>query len=343
MGRLRTVACLLFCFAQLGWILSGELSAAPIVRLDGALANPLTSEPIYPIPFEAGVDENKAALGGRLFHDSILSSDGSLSCASCHNLEKGGHDGLPLSLPYRGETGAINTLTVFNSALNFRLDWRGHFRTFEELTDDILHRTDLMNTTWAELLPKLRARKDYVEDFRRLYADGLTKESVLNAIVEFQRSLLTPNARFDQYLRGTADALSDDEKRGYELFKDFGCVSCHQGVNVGGNLFQKLGIFKDYFAGRSTITRADLGRMLDTGAERDRYVFRVPSLRNVAVTAPYFHDGSVAQLEAAVRKMGEIQLGISLKKGEIDLITKFLGTLTGEFQGRSLEINVEIN
>ena len=120
-------------------------------------------------------------------------------------------------------------------------------------------------------------------------------------------------------------------------------MSCHQGVNVGGNLFQKLGIFKDYFAGRGTITRADLGRMLDTGSERDRYVFRVPSLRNVAVTAPYFHDGSVAQLEGAVRKMGEIQLGISLKKGEVDLITKFLGTLTGEFQGRSLEINLEIN
>ena len=123
MGRLRTVVCFLFCFAQLGGVLTGELSAAPIIQLDGAPANPLTSEPIYPIPFEAGVDENKAALGGRLFHDSILSSDGSLSCASCHNLKNGGHDGLPLSLPYSGATGAIHTRTDFNSALSFRRDW----------------------------------------------------------------------------------------------------------------------------------------------------------------------------------------------------------------------------
>lgn len=343
MGRLRTAACLLFCFALLGRILSGEVSAAPIVRLDDGPPNPLISEPIYPIPFETGADRNKAALGRRLFHDPVLSSDGSLSCASCHDLEQGGHDGLPLSLTNSGATGSINTPTVFNSALNFRLGWRGQYRTLEEQADIALHRADLMNTTWAELLPKLRTDKNYAEAFRRLYDDGLTEQSVLDAIAEFQRSLLTPNARFDQFLRGAGDALSEDEKRGYELFKNYGCVSCHQGVNVGGNLFQKVGIFKDYFAGRGNITRADLGRMIDTGAERDRYVFRVPSLRNVAVTAPYFHDGSEAQLVGAVRKMGEIQLGISLKKGEIDLITKFLGTLTGEFQGRSLEINQEVN
>lgn len=343
MGRLGTAACLLFYFAQLGHVLAGEVSPEPIVWFSDGLLNPLTSEPISPIPFETEVDRDKSALGRQLFHDPLLSGDGTLSCASCHDLEQGGHDGLPLPLTNSGATGVINTPTVFNSALNFRLGWRGHFRTFEEHTDATLHQADQMNTTWAELLPKLQAQKNYADAFRHLYVGGLTKESVLNVITEFQRSLLTPNARFDQYLRGVGDALSDDEKRGYELFKNFGCVSCHQGVNVGGNLFQKVGIFKDYFAGRSTITRADLGRMLVTGAERDRYVFRVPSLRNVAVTAPYFHDGGVAQLEAAVRKMGEIQLGISLKKGEIDLITKFLGTLTGEFQGRSLENNLEVN
>lgn len=339
MERLRTVAYLLLCFAQFGWILSGEVSAAPLDWVDDGPLKSLTSEPISPIPFETGIDRNKAALGRRLFHDRVLSSDGLLSCASCHKLEKGGDDGLPLSFTKSGATGEINTLTVFNSALNFRLGWRGQYRTFEEQADVALHRSDLMNTTWAELLPKLLANKNYAETFRRLYDDGLKKESVLDAIAEFQRSLLTPNARFDQYLRGDGDALSEDEKRGYELFKSYGCVSCHQGINVGGNLFQKVGIFKDYFAKRGNITRADLGRMLDTGADRDRYFFRVPSLRNVAVTAPYFHDGSMARLEEAVRKMGEIQLGISLKKGEIDLITKFLGTLTGEYQGRSLNIN----
>jgi len=274
-----------------------------------------------------------------LFHDPILSSDGRLSCASCHDLEQGGEDGRRLSLTKSGETGTINTLTVFNSVLNFRLGWRGHYRTFEEQIEVVLHRSDLMNTTWAEFLPKLRADKRYMETFNGLYDDGLKKENVLNAIAEFQRSLLTPNARFDQYLRGDEGALSDDEKRGYDLFKNYGCVSCHQGVNVGGNLFQKVGIFMDYFARRGNITRADLGRMLDTGVDRDRYVFRVPSLRNVAVTGPYFHDGSMGLLEEAVQKMGEIQLGVSLKTREVELITKFLGTLTGEFQGRSLGDN----
>jgi len=343
MGRLRTAACLLFCFSQLGHVLAGEVPIAPIALFSDGLLDPLTREPIVPIPFETGVDQDKSALGRQLFHDPILSGDGTLSCASCHNLEQGGHDGLPLSLSNVDAIGAINTPTVFNSALNFRLGWRGHFRNFDDHTNATLHQADQMNTTWADLLPKLRAQRNYTKAFRNLYVGGLTKQSVLDVITEFQRSLLTPNARFDQYLRGAGDALSDDEKRGYELFKNFGCISCHQGINVGGNLFQKVGIFKDYFTGRGNITRADLGRMIITGAERDRYVFRVPSLRNVAVTAPYFHDGSAEKLEAAVRKMGEIQLGISLKEREIDLITKFLGTLTGEYQGRSLETNLEVN
>lgn len=337
MERLRFVACLLFCFAQFGPVLTGEGFAAPLGQSEDGPYGPLTDEPIFPIPFDAGVDRDKAALGGELFRDPILSSDGSLSCASCHHLEQGGHDGLPLPMTSSGATETINTLTVFNSGLSFRLGWRGHFRTLEEQADVIIRRPDLMNTTWAELLPKLRADKHYAEAFQRLYDEGPTRASVLNAIADFQRSLLTPNARFDQYLRGGKDVLSEDEARGYDLFKSYGCVSCHQGVNVGGNMFQKVGIFVDYFARRGNITQADLGRMLDTGAEQDRYVFRVPSLRNVAVTAPYFHDGSVSSLEEAVRKMGEIQLGISLRKEEIDLIAKFLGTLTGEFEGRPLE------
>lgn len=339
MGWLRSTASFALGVAFVGGGLLGPVAAGPVGVPNDVPPIRWGTEPIIPIPLETGLDPDKAALGRELFHDPVLSSDGSLSCASCHDLSRGGHDGRRSSLSTTRQPGVVNTPTVFNSALNFRLGWRGHFRTLEEQIDVILHKPDLMNTTWAELLPRLRARAAYADGFRRLYEDGLTRESVLDAIAVFQRSLLTPNARFDQYLRGREDALTEDEKRGYELFKGYGCVSCHQGINVGGNLFQKVGIFEDYFAARGNVTQADLGRMLDTGVERDRYVFRVPGLRNVALTAPYFHDGSVGRLEDAVRKMGEIQLGINLMEEEVGLITRFLGTLTGEFDGRPLEVD----
>ena len=295
-------------------------------------------DPISAIPLEVDVDWDKVALGETLFNSPLLSHDGSLVCASCHQLDQGGDDGLPRSITNTGEPGVINALTMFNSALNFRLTWRGRFRTLNELIEDVLHNPSEMNTSWAEILPKLQADADYAADFGRLYPDGIMKENVLDAMSNFQRSLLTPNARFDQYLRGRQDALTEDEIRGYQLFKNYGCTACHQGVNVGGNLFQKLGIFKDYFASRGNVTEADYGRFLDTGAERDRFVFRVPSLRNVAVTAPYFHDGSIESLEEAVRKMGEAQLGETLMEADIGLIVKFLRTLTGEYRGRSLDV-----
>jgi cytochrome c peroxidase len=159
---------------------------------------------------------------------------------------------------------------------------------------------------------------------------------VLDALAIFQRSLITPNARFDRYLKGERDAITADEERGYQLFKAYGCIACHQGANVGGNLFQKFGIFQDLFAGQKTLTKADLGRFTITGVESDRHVFRVPSLRNVAVTAPYFHDGRTASLADAVKIMARNQLGRELDQRDADLIVKFLGTLTGEYRGQPL-------
>ncbi len=297
------------------------------------------TEPISPIPLDVDVDWDKVALGEKLFRDPLLSHDGSLACLTCHQLDHGGDDGLRLSITNQGEPGVINSLSVFNSALNFRLTWRGRFRTLDEQVESVLHSPSEMNTSWAEILPKLQARPDYVAAFGQLYADGITRTNVLDAMSNFQRSLTTPNAPFDRYLRGQQDALTYEEIQGYRMFKNYGCAACHQGVNVGGNLFQKLGIFKDYFASRGTITEADFGRFLDTGAERDRYVFRVPSLRNVAVTGPYFHDGSVDSLAEAVRKMGEAQLGETLLDAEIGLIVKFLHTLTGEYRGRPLDVD----
>jgi cytochrome c peroxidase len=195
-----------------------------------------------------------------------------------------------------------------------------------------------MNNTWPELLGKLRADPDYVATFDALYPEGLSPASVVDALVSFEQSLITPNARFDRYLRGERQALNGEELRGYELFKGYGCASCHQGMNVGGNLFNKFGVFPDPDALPSPCEQVDLGRFSVTQIARDREVFRVPSLRNVALTAPYFHDGRARTLKEAVATMARVQLGRRLRPQEIDLIVEFLHTLTGEYQGRPLRV-----
>ena len=158
----------------------------------------------------------------------------------------------------------------------------------------------------------------------------------MDALVTYERSLVTPNARFDRYLRNHPEALSPVERRGYDIFKAYGCVACHQGINVGGSMFQKFGIFQEAPAPHDPSRPVDLGRFLLTQVTRDREVFRVPSLRNVAVTAPYFHDGRTSSLEDAVAMMARVQLGRTLSQADIDAIVQFLHTLTGEYQGRSL-------
>ncbi len=161
----------------------------------------------------------------------------------------------------------------------------------------------------------------------------MRRPNVKNAIAEFERTLLTPGSRFDRHLRGDATALSAEEKAGYLKFKSYGCISCHQGVNIGANLFQRMGVIGDYFADRGNITKADLGRFNVTGQESDRHVFKVPGLRNVALTAPYFHDGSARTLEEAVEVMAKYQLGRPLPPGDLADIVRFLHTLTGELEG----------
>lgn len=332
MNRLRGIERFVLCLVVVGQFLLGTVVAASA----GEHGRVPRGEPILPIPLEIDVDWDRVALGQRLFHDPQLSQDGSLACVSCHDLERGGDDGLPRSRTNDGSPGVINAPTVFNSALNFRLGWRGNYRRLSDQIEADLNDPKLLNTSWGELLPKLQADAGYAVDFERVYENGITRDNVLDALSAFNRSLLTPNARFDQYLRGRKDALSEDEKRGYRIFKSFGCVSCHQGMNVGGNLFQKVGIFKDYFASRGNVREIDFGRFLDTGAERDLFVFRVPGLRNVAVTAPYFHDGSVDRLDDAVRKMAKFQLGELLTNEETSLIVLFLRTLTGAYAGRPI-------
>lgn len=292
------------------------------------------NEPITPVPLTVATDPKRMALGERLFNDVRLSHNNQQSCATCHPLDRGGMDGLPRAVLSDNGVQRRNTPTIFNVGLNSTYNWDGVAYTLEDHTEIILSSPNLMNLTWPTLLTKLRADASYVAAFNDAYPQGLAPVTVVDAIVSFERSLLTPNARFDRYLRGERDALTEREQAGYQLFKDYGCVSCHQGVNVGGNLHQKFGVFEKVTAGKGTTV--DLGRISITNIPRDREVFRVPSLRNVAVTAPYFHDGRASTLENAVETMVKAQLGRTLGQEEIGLIVGFLRTLTGEYQGRLL-------
>ena len=309
--------------------------AAMMVCVTGAFAQ--ADEPIKPIPLSANVDARKVALGDRLFHDKRLSKDNTLSCASCHDLAKGGVDGQVSSTGINGAKGPINAPTVFNSALNFRQFWDGRAASLEEQAAGPVHNPKEMGSNWPEVLGKLSQDTELMAQLKAAYPDGLQPKNIQDAIATFERALNTPNARFDKYLRGDKAALSADEQRGYQLFKSYGCIACHQGVNVGGNMFQSFGVMGDYFAKRGNVGQADLGRYNVTKNEADKHVFKVPSLRNIALTAPYFHDGSAASLPDAVDLMFRFQLGRPASVQDKELIVKFLHTLTGEYKGRSLE------
>lgn len=292
--------------------------------------NSVGNEPISPIPLELNLDLRKVALGQRLFNDARLSQDNTISCASCHNLARGGVDNLPRSVGIGGALGNINAPTVFNSGFNSRQFWDGRAATLEAQVDGPVQNPKEMGANWPELLAKLSRDSAYRTDFSSIYRTGITHEAVKDAIATFERSLTTPNSKFDRFLRGEKDSLSSDEFAGYILFKKLGCISCHQGVNVGGNMYEKLGLVDDYYAARGHVEEVDYGRYNLTKKDDHRYEFRVPSLRNVALTAPYFHDASADTLEHAVAIMGKYQLGLELKPQEISKIVLFLNTLTGD-------------
>ena len=269
----------------------------------------IMNEPILPIPEPEISFPEQVELGRFLFNDVRLSKGALLSCASCHSLRMGGADGQVVSTGVNNQKGPINSPTVFNSSLNFRQFWNGRAENLMEQVDGPIANPKEMNFSWQQAIEIIRQDPFYVEKFNRAYADGLTILNMKKAIVSYEESLLTPDSRFDQYLRGNRQAITDDELEGYSLFKKYGCISCHQGVVVGGNLYQKFGVFGDYFADRGNVTGADLGRFLLTNKQRDRFVFKVPGLRNVELTSPYFHDGSQTQLDGAVSVMMKYQLG----------------------------------
>ena len=313
-------------------IAAGPAFAAP----DPAAPALMNDEPISPIPLTGPADPARAALGGRLFRDTRLSANNRESCATCHPLDRGAVDGLARAPSTSAVRVLRNTPSAFNAGFNLSFNWDGSARSLEAQADGVVRSPAQFNTTWPKLIETVRSDATYMADFKAAYADSPTRDNVLDALAAYQRNLITPNARFDKFLRGDRAALSATEQEGYALFKAFGCVSCHQGINVGGNLYQKFGVFRDTKPGRRPDEAPDMGRFWVTQDERDREVFRVPSLRNVELTAPYFHDGRTATLDEAVRTMARVQLDRNLSPREADAIVQFLRTLTGELNGQPL-------
>ncbi|MBL8491321.1 MAG: cytochrome B6, partial [Rhodocyclaceae bacterium] len=247
-----------------------------------------TPGPVAILVRPAGLDPAKLLLGRRLFHDKRLSGDDTVSCASCHDLARGGMDGRPQAVGVRGLRGDMNTPTVLNSGFSFRQFWDGRAADLEEQAAGPVHNPIEMDSNWRQVLGKLAGDTDYKHAFDKIYGrmDGA---AIQDAIATYERSLVTVDSPFDRHLAGDATALSPEAAEGWRLFRELGCISCHQGVNLGGNMYAGLGVMGDFFRERGRpVGKADLGRFNVTGREEDRHVFKVPSLRNVAQTAPYF-------------------------------------------------------
>jgi cytochrome c peroxidase len=297
-------------------------STSPTVAQAPTLELRAVREPITAIPVAPAQDRRRVALGEQLFHDRRLSHDNTRSCSSCHDTRTNGASANARDSTPQGEPLALNTPTVFNVGLNFRLNWEGNFRSLEPEAEQALSKSAIMASSVEEVLAKLRADRDVVKQFRDAYGRDPDRDNLLDAIATFERSLTTPGSRFDRWLAGDGEAITPEELSGYQLFKSLGCVSCHQGVSVGGNLFQRHGIFHP------------LGTP-------EPEVVRVPSLRNVATTAPYFHDGSAATLAEAVKAMGIAQLDRVLADEQIVAIVAFLRTLTGTYNGMPVTSGAE--
>ena len=300
--------CLVLCPATHSTIAEAQFMPPPASETAAVV------QPITPIPQPLAADPHKLALGESLFRDRRLSHDGSLSCASCHDVHTNGADDNRRTTARNGAKLPFTVLSVFNAALNFRLNWEGNIRTLQAQAESSLENPANMATSVDEVLAKLRADPQTVQRFRETYGHGPDRAGLLDALATYEQSLVTPDSRFDQFLKGDTAALTLEEHRGYQLFQSLGCISCHQGVNIGGNLFERHGIFHPLAAPQPEI-------------------LRVPSLRNVATLAPYFQDGSSPTLDDAVRKMASAQLDQWLSADEVAAIVAFLHTLTGKFHG----------
>ena len=279
------------------------------------------AEPITPLK-SIKVEPKKVELGKELFFDTRLSKDNTISCATCHDLENGGDDGLKSSFGISGQQGDINSPTVYNAVYNFRQFWNGSAKDLQEQAGGPVENPVEMGHNFTNLVKELN-KTAYRKKFKAIYADGITKNNITDAIAEFEKTLVTLNSPFDKYLRGDENAINQDAKDGYNLFKQRGCIACHHGINVGGNLYNKFGVMQ-------MVDSKRLGRFEVTGKEEDKLYFKVPTLRNIALTSPYLHDGRYNKLEDTVKFMARYQLGRILTEKEIKKIVTFLTSLSGE-------------
>lgn len=303
-----------------------------------ALPENRAAEPVRPIDQVVEVDAAKAELGFALFHDPRLSVDNTVSCATCHALETAGVDNHQYSHGVDDQLGGVNAPTVYNAVYNFVQFWDGRAKTLaDQAAGPPLNPVEMASPSFDDIIAKLEADKSFAKAFKAVYPEGITEATITDAIEEFERTLITPNSRFDKWLRGDDSAITADELEGYDLFKKYDCATCHVGKNLGGQSYELMGLRRHYFADRGMeLTIEDNGRYKETQLERDRHRFKVPGLRNVEHTWPYYHDGTRETLEDAVRDMGRYQSGVELADAEVNKITAFLKTLTGEYQGKLL-------
>jgi len=295
----------------------------------GAVAIPTAAfaeEPIQPITAAKPKNEKMVELGKMLFFDPRLSKSGFISCNSCHNLSMGGTDNLQTSIGHNWHQGPINAPTVLNSSMNLAQFWDGRAKDLKEQAGGPIANPGEMGFTHELAVGVLQSMPEYRTRFKQLFnKDKIDIGMVTDAIAAFEETLVTPDSRFDKWLKGDKQAINQTELDGYKLFKESGCTSCHNGAAVGHGSFQKFGIHEPY----KTTNKAE-GRFAVTGKDADRFMFKVPTLRNVELTYPYFHDGAAATLEEAVDTMGRLQLGRKFTKDENAKIVAFLKTLTGK-------------
>ncbi|WP_162047712.1 cytochrome-c peroxidase [Vibrio taketomensis] len=292
----------------------------------GSYADRQAQEPIKVIEPVVGLDAKKVELGKTLWFEPRLSASNTISCNSCHNLARGGVDNLPTSIGHKWAIGPINSPTVFNSDLNFVQFWNGRAKDLQEQAAGPIENPLEMALTHELALDTLRSIPQYRALFKQAYGvDEITITEVTDAIATFEKTLRTPNAPFDKWLQGDDTALTQVQLEGYNLFKQKGCTTCHSGPLAGGQMYQKMGLVKPFVT-----DNPDVGRKAITGKDFDKFVFKVPTLRNIDLTYPYFHDGSVWDLEDAIMLMADIQLGMGVNEQEAVKIAEFLRSLTGE-------------
>ncbi len=292
-----------------------------------AQAGSVRNEPIEPIEVVAAANPKQVELGRMLWFDTRLSKSGGLSCNSCHDLAKGGSDNMPTSIGHGWAEGPINSPTVLNSRYSLAQFWDGRAKDLMEQAGGPIENPIEMASSHEHVVEVLNSIPEYKTLFNEAFAQqgDITIGQITGAIAQFEDTLVTPNARFDKWLQGDDKALSAQELNGYKIFKDSGCVSCHNGVAVGGSSYQKFGVFEEY-----TTQNLSEGRYAVTGNEEDKFWFKVPTLRNIELTYPYFHDGQVNSLSEAVNIMGKIQLNRDYTPEETADVVAFLKTLTGD-------------